>query len=440
VNDRTIVKPRPGRRSAQGNDAANNSVKDRRLKKTVANEDKTLMFHPTRRINDVIEPLLKLSDNPLVDYAGELLSLGCQLMSADSHNDVKSLRTECVRLIKNYENELYQSHVNPSLIRSAGFCLCCFMDEAVLNTDWGGSSDWSSQSLLSSFHKQTFGGEVFYTLLDKSIQYSASQHQLVELMYLCLTLGFQGKMRIEEHGDRKLERYRGNAYLAIKDEKSPVPTELSPGWKKKLEKGEKLRTKISLLNIIISFAALLLFIYLVFNHYIDEYVAPVSNQLRVLVSWKSQYKNVGDKSISTYSTLREALQPEIKKGLVTVTLMKSRIRISIASGRLFPSGTAKPNAGFEIVLFKIARLLENTKGNILITGHTDNRRILTAKYPSNQYLSLARATAVANLLASSAKLNGRLWPEARGDTEPLVPNDTKKHRAENRRIEINLLL
>ncbi len=447
VKDRTIVKPRPGRRSAQSNNdsedggGANNSAASRRApKKVVGDADKTLMFQPTRRGSDVVEPLLRLSDNPLIDYAGELLSLGSQLMLAEKHTDVKSLRVECVRLLKNYEMELVGKQVNSSLIQSAGFCLCCFVDEAVLNTGWGGASDWSSSSLLSSFHNQTFGGEQFYTLLDKSIQYSATQYQLVELMYLCLTLGFKGKMRIEDHGDRRLENYRGKAYLAIKDQKKDVPSELSPGWEDKLEKGHTLRTKVSLWTISSFVALFLVFIYLTFNHYINGYVSPVANNLSVLVSWKTQSKRGLRKANSEYLVLRLELKSEIKKRLVRVTLMKGRIRISIRSGKLFSSRSAKLKVKFEPVLFKIAKILANTKGNILITGHTDNRKISTAKYPSNWYLSLARATTVANLLATGANLNGRLWPEGRGDTEPLVANDTKKHRAKNRRIEINLLL
>ncbi|NVL25105.1 hypothetical protein F2S68_22585 [Pseudomonas syringae pv. actinidiae] len=50
---------------------------------------------------------------------------------------------------------------------AARYVLCTVVDEAVLNTSWGSKSDWSKISLLSRFHKETFGGEKFFQLLER---------------------------------------------------------------------------------------------------------------------------------------------------------------------------------------------------------------------------------------------------------------------------------
>ncbi|MCK5817740.1 MAG: type IVB secretion system protein IcmH/DotU [Psychromonas sp.] len=445
MTDSTIVKPRPGRRSKQNTEgpednSESNLAESKPPKKRGGEDDITLIFEPSRRMNDPVEPLLKLSDNPLVDCAGELLTLCCQLMIVESHTDTHSLREECVKLIRNYEDQLKQQKVNSTMIKSAGYCLCCFLDEGILNTEWGGASDWSSDSLLSIFHNQTFGGEQFYTLLDKSIQYSSSQFELVELMYLCLTLGFQGKMRLEDNGARKLEDYRQNAYIAIKEQKDTVSRALSPSWKDRLGQGSELQKNVSLWILNLSFSVLLLVIYLAFNYNTNKFVDPVGAKLETLVAWQKQSKAEENKSKQELLILQQNLQTEIKKGLLTVKMQLNSLRITIGTSNLFTPGSAKPNAEFEAVLFKIARLLENSTGNIIITAHSDNTKISTAKYPSSWYLSLARATTVANILATGGNLNGRLWPEARGDSEPLYPNDTKAHREKNRRVEIDLLV
>ena len=88
---------------------------------------------------------------------------------------------------------------------------------------------------------------------------------------------------------------------------------------------------------------------------------------------------------------------------------------------------------------KIGRAFENTQGRILISGHTDDQPIFTSKYPSNWHLSLARATTVANFMAGTGKLTGRLWPEGRGEAEPMFPNNSKENQARNRRVEIDLM-
>ena len=115
------------------------------------------------------------------------------------------------------------------------------------------------------------------------------------------------------------------------------------------------------------------------------------------------------------------------------------MRIRIGATELFASGNTQPRSDFEAILAKIALTLESTDGKILITGHTDDEPIFTSKYPSNWHLSLARATSIANVLANSASLSGRLWPEGRGESEPRVVNDSEQNRALNRRIEIDLL-
>ena len=94
---------------------------------------------------------------------------------------------------------------------------------------------------------------------------------------------------------------------------------------------------------------------------------------------------------------------------------------------------------YEPILQKIASSVEGSKGKLLITGHTDDTPIATAKYPSNWNLSLARATAVSNFLSQNSHLEGRLWPEGKGDSEPIMGNDSAQNRAINRRIEIDLL-
>ena len=88
---------------------------------------------------------------------------------------------------------------------------------------------------------------------------------------------------------------------------------------------------------------------------------------------------------------------------------------------------------------KIARALEGTEGRILVSGYTDDLPIFTSKYPSNWHLSLARANAMSDALASGANLHGRLWPEGHGNANPIAPNDSAQNRALNRRVEIDLL-
>jgi len=146
-----------------------------------------------------------------------------------------------------------------------------------------------------------------------------------------------------------------------------------------------------------------------------------------------------DKKDQQLRVLEQLLQTEIKMGIVAVAKTSDGIRITINSENLFKQGDAQLLPSFQPILEKLALSLEGTKGRVLITGHTDDLPISTDTYPSNWHLSLARATQVANLMAKSTNLSGRLWPEGKGAAEPIASNSDSASRSLNRRIEIDLL-
>lgn len=430
MNDKTILKPRPGKGASLHNKA--DSAPSQEGIKTVVSEKKV----DSRAYNTV----LTMSNNPLVDNAGTLLSTCIKLKTSKKNDDINTLRLRCVDLIKAYEQSLRTENVITEDIQSARYCLCSFIDETVLNTPWGGNSVWASESLLSTFHNETFGGEYFYTILESALQNPAEKHQLIELMYLCLTLGFVGKMKVETQGEQKLEDLRDKAYHSVQAFKGELHRELSPNWRDKVIYDDEFQQPFPLWVIGALFGVVLLFIYMAFSYNINNYSSTVYKELVSLVPWyendNSQTQNLSrDEAL----VLQQLLQTEISRNLLEVEQLSDRVRIRIGAGDLFSSGSTQPRADFEAILAKIARTLESTQGKILITGHTDDEPIFTTKFPSNWHLSLARATSIGNYLANNASLKGRLWPEGVGESQPRFENSNAQNRALNRRIEIDLL-
>ena len=79
-------------------------------------------------------------------------------------------------------------------VKIASYFLCSLIDETVLNTPWGNQSNWGHHSLLIQFHNEAWGGERFFQILDRLKQQPAQGLNLLELAYLCLSLGFEGKI------------------------------------------------------------------------------------------------------------------------------------------------------------------------------------------------------------------------------------------------------
>lgn len=105
-----------------------------------------------------------------------------------------------------------------------------------------------------------------------------------------------------------------------------------------------------------------------------------------------------------------------------------------------PGSDRVPDAG-RAVLAGVATLARSMPElGVAVSGHTDDRPIRTARFPSNLHLSLARAARVAEALADvDPALRGRVYASGYGAERPVAPNDTPDGRERNRRVEIRLV-
>src|SRR5438067_687099 len=76
--------------------------------------------------------------------------------------------------------------------------------------------------------------------------------------------------------------------------------------------------------------------------------------------------------------------------------------------------------------------------NKLLQGSAADKEIHSSRFPSNWELSTERAVTVTRFLISKGMKPESLGATGYGEFDPLVPNDSDDHRAQNRRIEIQL--
>lgn len=171
-----------------------------------------------------------ISLNSLVAAACELLSEVVRLKYNEPHEDLYELNKRLACGLKLFELRALHDGAESSEVMTARYVLCSVVDEAVVTTSWGNESEWSRISLLSSFHNETFGGEKFFQLLDRLSKSPVKHLPMLELMYLCLALGFEGKYRVQARGLLELEGIRDGLYRQIRQLRGDVPRELSPHW------------------------------------------------------------------------------------------------------------------------------------------------------------------------------------------------------------------
>ncbi|HHF2879582.1 TPA: type VI secretion system protein TssL, long form [Vibrio diabolicus] len=427
--EQTIVKPTPGGRAPapkpQSEKSADNTVVISKSPELVNNDS-----------------VVAYGNNPLLAEANGLLSIIGQIRATATHSDPLFLKETLAQKLRDYENRLRHHDVDLDTIDTARYCLCCSLDEAVLNTNWGGHSFWSHDSLLSSFYASSQGGEAFFKYLDKCMAQPDTNLDLLELMYVCLSLGFLGQYRLERNGLESHRKLRRQIIAILKSYGRGIPQELSNSIEQHILNGSKASDRAPLWVVCSVTAALLVCIFMYFSYELNKASNRTFSQLVNLVQPQQLNQDTTSESKSTPIAERISmyLATEIGKGLINVEPLQDRVRISLKSQDLFESGSADVVAYIQPVISKLARTLESTQGKIIVTGHTDDRPIFTSKYPSNWHLSLARATAISEQLISNSALEGRVIPEGLGDARPLVENNSDENRAINRRIEIDLLV
>lgn len=83
----------------------------------------------------------------------------------------------------------------------------------------------------------------------------------------------------------------------------------------------------------------------------------------------------------------------------------------------------------------VAMLKENSKMEIQLEGHTDNR----GNAEANLKLSQSRVDAVKKYMASKGIGKDRVKTKAFGGSKPIATEDTEEARAKNRRVEMRVL-
>ena len=160
--------------------------------------------------------------------------------------------------------------------------------------------------------------------------------------------------------------------------------------------------------------------------------------------------------MQTIAVLRLSILNQIKESIVEVMGDASKVDIGdngniiLSEGVFFDLGSSEIKPESEVVLNELIDVFsaflrneDNAKyvDSIVISGHTDS----TGREEDNRVLSTDHANSVLNYLLSgkNAALSGYaeyFCAAGYGETRPVASNDTAAGQAQNRRIEISMIL
>jgi type VI secretion system protein ImpK len=382
--------------------------------------------------------------NPLLNCANGILTVAAQVRGTASHPDPDGLREGLTRQMRDFETCARTRGLAETEVLPARYMLCALVDEAVLDTPWGTQSVWSNHGLLISFHNETWGGEKFFTALERLLMQPAANLNLLELMYFCLALGFEGRYRVRDGGRDQLAQVRGQLFQSLRTLRGEPEPELSPHWRGSGLAQQHLHSALPLWVTATLATVLLLALFTGFSFTLNSASDPVylalsrlEQRLPGMTTDRVDSAPAAAFAPSGSVTLRGLLAAEIAADRLDVVERPQGQTVIIRGDDLFASGSVAVKPDYFALLQKIGAALAQLPGAVLVTGHTDSVPIQTLRFPSNWHLSRERAQRVSDVLAETVGAPARFNAEGRADSAPLVPDDPKNAR--NRRVEVMLL-
>jgi chemotaxis protein MotB len=146
----------------------------------------------------------------------------------------------------------------------------------------------------------------------------------------------------------------------------------------------------------------------------------------------------GGVTIAPNNSLLQTL-PAFSDPAIAVRRDGDVIRIELPGSRLFDQASAhlRPGAN-RLVLDVIGEIMRTYPDQMLgVEGHTDSDQVYGGQFRSNHELSVARATAVYDVLTSQARISpAQLFLVGHGANHPVVSNATLAGKDRNRRVEL----
>ncbi|GLR71904.1 type IVB secretion system protein IcmH/DotU [Agaribacter marinus] len=381
------------------------------------------------------------TENILLSCADDILVLAGSLRTLEPNNTIEQLRRDIEALFAKLDKQLTDHSLPQEVTLTARYLLCCLIDELVLSTPWGLDSAWSHQTLLGKYHNETSGGEKFFLIANKLMEQPQRNIDLIELCYVCLSMGFRGKYRLSQTGENDIVQISQMLYQPITLYR-PVVGDLSPAWQGISDDKPSLEKRVPPILFFMILAFICIAAYIAFLSNLHAKASPLYQKVEG-IGWSDvvlQIKNNQAPEVKlpdVATQLRSRLSQSIADNKLVVDIKDGMLIVRLVSTQLFPSGSAKVNKNELPEVNVLVDTLNQYASSVIIVGHTDS----TGRADSNWVISRKRATAVEAWLNTANTPPSQTLTRGVADTQPLVDDaNSDFNQSLNRRVELILVV
>jgi type VI secretion system protein ImpK len=433
--DRTVIRPMPGGSRAASRPPAPKPAAPSPAAATAAGPD---------------IDAIPAGDGPLAIAAAPLLILLARLRNTATAPDPGDMRERTRRELRAFERRAKEAGVPMEQMRLAHYAMCASLDDVVLNTPWGTQGRWREEPLAVALHDDERSGEGFFDQLRTLRKDLAPGMPVIELMFICLSLGMMGPYRTAPDGPEKLERVRHQVFGLI--EGAPAASGVAPisggaALAPGAEGVEVPRPPRGGLPVWVAGSAALAVLAGIYvwsltslNAASDAYYEAAASAppatMPALVRPPATPPPPPPPEPAAPGPAERMRADLADIAGVEVIGAPAATTIRIPASALFPATGATLSGG--PLIERLVQVLRQEPGAIRVLAFTDNQPTRTVAFPSRFALTAARAAAVRAALARALPEPARITSDGRAESDPLAPNTTPEGRETNRRIEIVL--
>ncbi|MEM9243125.1 MAG: type IVB secretion system protein IcmH/DotU [Pseudomonadota bacterium] len=156
-------------------------------------------------------------DNPLMECARPVLYQLYQLRSNTINDGAINDKTSLIKKLDQFVNTAAQQKLSEEQTKQAHYLFCVVADEFYYRAI--GKTSAPTFSLSGKFHQDTQGGEKFFATINHLCDYPESNSALLELAYVLLGLGYEGKYALMPNRHQELTKQSQTLYACVKKSK-----------------------------------------------------------------------------------------------------------------------------------------------------------------------------------------------------------------------------
>ena len=149
---------------------------------------------------DLTKTVHKKAD--LTALCTDIFLIVIRMREAEDLGKPEALRKLILHYIQLFKKNSRAMNFDSSMVDDAVYALVALLDETVMSTPGDCRTFWVATPIQLELFGDNLAGEGFFRRLDKLMAEPEKMNDVLEIYYLCLSLGFEGKYKLGKSSER----------------------------------------------------------------------------------------------------------------------------------------------------------------------------------------------------------------------------------------------